>query len=274
MSPLDIRGLAAELLTSRERSQLLPPPTARDSRFDLQAAYAVAAELVRSRRERGHRPVGRKIGFTNKAIWARLGLATPIWAHIYESTVHHAPHNAAALPLAGMVAPRIEPEIVFKVRSVLPAGAKDPTAILQAVEWMALAFEIVDCHYPDWKFEAADAVADFGLHAALVIGEPRAVEGQGIAQVAAHLHDFRVRLQRDGKTVAEGAGENVLESPALALAYLADVVRSQPAAEPLSAGELVTTGTLTSALSVRAGETWTAEVTVIELPRLTVAFTP
>ena len=273
MSQLDIHGLAAELLAAHDQAKCVTPPGIRDGRFDLQAGYAVAAELVRLRRHAGHRPVGRKIGFTNKAVWSRLGLATPIWAYVYDSTVYYAAHNSATVSLVGMVAPRIEPEIVFKLRSPPPRGHRDPKVILQAVEWMALGFEVVDCHYPDWQFQAADAVADFGLHAALVIGEPGALEDQRTALLAEQLPGFRISLRRDGTIVAEGVGENVMGNPALALGYLADVIRQQPAAEALMAGEVVTTGTLTSALPVRAGETWTAEVTAIELPRLTVAFT-
>ena len=66
---------------------------------------------------------------------------------------------------------------------------------------------------------------------------------------------------------------NVGDSAEQTAQNLAGAVGDQPAAEPLSAGEVVTTGTLTSALTVGAGETWAAEVTAIELPRLTLALT-
>lgn len=273
MPSLDIHQLAIDLLGAQRQANFYTPPSKRDARFDLQAGYVVAAEMVRLRRQKGYKTVGRKIGFTNKTIWSRLGLDTPIWAHVYESTVHYAAHNLAKLSLAGTVAPRIEPEIVFKLSSPLPYGGTDPKGILEAVEWVALDFEIVDCHYPDWNFKPADAVADFGVHAALVIGEPRALERKKIPLLATQLREFRVSLLRNGETVAEGNGENVLGSPALSLGYLADVLRQQPEAEPLSAGEIVTTGTLTSALPVKPGETWSVEVTGIELPSVTVTLT-
>ena len=42
-----------------------------------------------------------------------------------------------------------------------------PAAVLASVEWLALGFEIVDSVFADWKFQPADFVAAFGLHAAL-----------------------------------------------------------------------------------------------------------
>ncbi|MNC92426.1 hypothetical protein D3C83_88520 [compost metagenome] len=56
-----------------------------------------------------------------------------------------------------------------------------------------------------------------------------------------------------------GVGSNALDHPALALAFLADIVARQPQFDALAAGEVVTTGTLTAALPLRAGETWNSE---------------
>ena len=53
-----------------------------------------------------------------------------------------------------------------------------------------------------------------------------------------------------------GKGSNALDHPALALAFLADIVARQSAFEPLAAGEIIATGTLTHVLPVKAGETW------------------
>lgn len=53
-----------------------------------------------------------------------------------------------------------------------------------------------------------------------------------------------------------GIGANALDHPALALAFLADILTQQAAFDPLAAGEIITTGTLTKALPINAGETW------------------
>jgi len=70
--------------------------------------------------------------------------------------------------------------------------------------------------------------------------------------------------------MARGKGAFVLGSPLLALKYLCDLLARQ-GGEPLSAGEIVTTGTLTAALPVRPGQTWTVGIEGIDLrtPSLT-----
>jgi 2-oxo-3-hexenedioate decarboxylase len=70
-----------------------------------------------------------------------------------------------------------------------------------------------------------------------------------------------------------GVGANALDHPALALAHLADVLSAQPMMEPLAAGEIITTGTLTAAFPIKPGETWTSRREGLPVDDLTVAFT-
>jgi 2-oxo-3-hexenedioate decarboxylase len=83
------------------------------------------------------------------------------------------------------------------------------------------------------------------------------------------LARFTVRLSKDGAVVAEGSGRNVLRNPALALAELATALSHQPGATPLAAGEIVSSGTLTESQPLASGETWSADVVGLDLPRLT-----
>ena len=71
---------------------------------------------------------------------------------------------------------------------------------------------------------------------------------------------------------AHGGGANVLDSPLLAAAHLISVLTVQPQFEPIQAGELVTTGTLTAALPIRPGETWSTELSGIDLTGLRLEF--
>ena len=274
MLTVDRGALAAELMEAYANCQVLPvPPSARTAAFDLAAAYAVEAELTRLRRAAGHTPVGRKVGYANKAMWRVLKLSTLVWAHMYDDTVRYAEGNAAELPVGRMCSPKIEPEIVFKMKQPLAPGATDPAAILATVEWVALGFEIMDCVYADWKYQPADFVAAFGLHAALVVGEPRRLDAEMIPTLAEQLPKFTVKLLKDGQLVDEGSGKNSLRSPALCLGELASAVARQPEAEPLAAGELVSSGTLTESQPIAPGETWKAVLDGLDLPPLTLRTT-
>lgn len=274
MRSLNLSALAGELSAAyAARRTDVVPPSSRDAAFDLEAAYAVEAELVRRRRENGHATVGRKVGFANKAVWRALKLETLAWASMYDDTVQYADHNVAALDISRMCAPKIEPEIVFKmggrVRRAGQAGSPEAAVVLEDIEWLALGFEIIDSVYVDWKFQPADFVAASGLHAALIVGEPLLVTDDRIASLVDQLSTFTVVLGKDGAVVAEGSGRNVLRNPALCVGELASAIARRAGAESLGAGELVSSGTLTEAQRIAPGETWTAAVEGIALPALT-----
>jgi 2-oxo-3-hexenedioate decarboxylase len=127
------------------------------------------------------------------------------------------------------------------------------------VEWLAPSFEIVDCHFPDWKFRPPESAADFSFHWRLIIGAPYAIRTVEIPHLARQLRDCKVTLSKEGKVMDRGVGANALDHPALALAFLADLVGRQRQFDALAPGEVVTTGTLTAALPIAPGETWTSE---------------
>jgi 2-keto-4-pentenoate hydratase len=281
MSHIDVNTLTAQLLSAYATGEaMVDPPSLRYPGFDLTAAYAVEAQLTKVRREHGHATVGRKVGYASKALWRRLKLDTLVWARMYDDTVKYADDGAASLSLAGMCSPRIEPEIVFKLKETPAPALSEPHAgeskgpalsephggeskgardALVAVEWFALGFEIVDCVFRDWKFQPADFVASFGLHAALIVGEPVHVKPEMLAKLADELPALKARLLKDGQLIEEGSGKNSLGSPALALGELAAAIARQPGAEPLAGGELVSTGSLTAPHPVAAGDRWTFE---------------
>lgn len=255
---------------AQDQARLIEPFTSRIPGFDLAAAYAVAGLIHRSRMDEGARPVGRKIGFTNPDMWARYGVRAPIWAHIYDSTVAYVDETPASCRLAGFCEPKIEPEIVFRFRAT-PRAEAGLSELLGTVEWVAHGFEIVQSNFPGWRFQAADTVADRGLHGRLLVGPPQPLERLG-GDVLAALESFTLDLSRDGRHVEAGRGSNVLGSPLAAIAHLLSVLAAQPEYAPLAAGEIVTTGTLTAAHSIRAGETWQTEVRGIALPGLKIGF--
>ena len=267
----DVVAIATRLIAAYDGATMLAPISAGTPGFDVALAYDVLAEIERRRRAQGWRAIGRKIGFTNRTIWVRYGVYQPMWAHVYADTVHFAPTGSAELPLARFVQPRIEPEVVFKLKAPLPA-TDDALAILACVEWIAPGFEIVQSHFPDWKFTAADCTAAFGLHAALVVGAPVAVTATNRAVIADALPGFTVRLRENGKLIDTGLGANVLGSPAQALAHLVRVLATQPRSPPLAAGEIVTTGTLTDAWPVHPGPTWTSDYGALGLRGLALTF--
>ena len=269
----DHTEIAAELLRALDGGEIVSSIVGREPGFGWEEAYGVAAELVKLRRARGEQTVGRKIGFTNRNIWQEYGATSPIWAHVYDDTLLYAKDSAARISLKGSVQPRLEPEIAFKLRAAVPIECRDPEQILESIEWLAPSFEIVDCHFPQWKFKPADSAADFSFHWRLIVGQPYEIRRAEIPDLAKQLRDCRVVLSRDGKVMDRGVGSNALDHPALALAFLADIVARQPRFDALSAGEVITTGTLTAALPIGAGETWESQYSGLPVTGLRLSFT-
>jgi 2-oxo-3-hexenedioate decarboxylase len=203
-------------------------------------------------------------------MWSLYGVREPIWAYVYDTTVVHLSGSRSECHLGRFTEPKIEPEIVLHFQSA-PSVSNDPTELLACIDWIANGFEIVQSHFPGWKFRAADTIADRALHGMLFVGEPQEVRRLG-ADLISDLDCFAITLSCDGNVRERGKGSNVLGSPLAAVAHLIAVIAKQSRAKPLQAGELVTTGTLTTALPIHAGETWTTDLEGIAIPGVSLAF--
>lgn len=250
------------LLAAADGGPQIAPITDADPHFGVERSYETLAALHARRVAQGWRPVGRKIGFTNRTIWPRYNVFRPMWSHVWDRTVSHAPDGAATVDVAGLHEPRIEPEVVFGLAAPLPAEGL-AREMLDAVDWIAAGFEIVHSVFPGWRFRAPDCTAAFGLHARLVVGPRWTVGASERDRLAALLPAFEATLSRNGSVVDSGTGANVLDSPANALVHLRDVLASQPLFPAVAAGEIVTTGTLTDAWPVAPGDVWTSDYGVL-----------
>ena len=84
----DSQAIAAEAFAALGTGKQVKPFSARFPGFALEDAYRVAAEVRRRREARGERPLGRKIGFTNRTIWDEYKVHAPVWGYVYDTTVH------------------------------------------------------------------------------------------------------------------------------------------------------------------------------------------
>jgi 2-oxo-3-hexenedioate decarboxylase len=231
-------------------------------------SYAAARALHEKRVREGWRPVGRKVGFTNRSIWPRYGVYEPIWGTVYDRTLIEAADNRAAVVLDELAQPRIEPEICFKLRAAPRSSAS--AELLACIEWMAHSVEIVQCDQPGWKTSLEHSTASNGLHGRLILGSPVRVDR--LPELEARLPRFEMLLKKGAEVVDRGRGEIVLGSPLAALGHLVELLAKQPKAPPLAAGEIISTGTLTDAHPVAPGETWSTEIHGLPLAGLQLAF--
>jgi 2-keto-4-pentenoate hydratase len=264
-----LKAIAAEAFAALGGARQIPPFSSRPGGLSLDDAYRVTP-LVRQMYEAGGaKALGRKIGFTNRTIWAQYGVYAPIWGYVFDRSVHDLA-TVETLPLAPFSEPRIEPEIVFGL-SAAPSTNMDETALSSCIAWVALGFEIVQSIFPGWKFSASDTIAANGVHGALLIG-PRHPYPPHAAEWQRTLSAFEIDLNCDGRRIDRGQAENVLGGPLSALHHLVGLLASDPVNPPLAAGEIVSTGTLTKAMAIVPGETWTAAPAGIALDAIRLRF--
>ena len=245
------------LLAHCDEGRLWPADAAAPA--DVPHAYQDALVVRALRVARGERPMGYKIGFTNRTIWQRYGVYAPIWGTVWDTTLSHC-DGRGTVDLAGTCQPRIEPEIVFGMAATPPARAT-LDQVFACVAWLAPGFEIVQSHCKDWKFSAAQTVADGALHGRLLVGRQTPVSALAPSAQALdeRLAKTRVRLLRGQAPVDEGTGVNVLDGPLHALRHFVLEQQRCPGAPALLAGDVVTTGTWTDAWPVEAGQVWRSE---------------
>lgn len=226
----DIDALGRRLHEAYETATPTDPPSV-ECDLAVEAAYAVQRAALA---HRDASPVGYKVGFTNERVQAQWGFDSPAFGRLLDDAVL----DTGAVAREELVAPRVEPELVF----VLDEPLAGPTAVhevLAATRAVVPAVEVVD-ERTTGAATATDAVADNAFASRLLPGTTTAdPAGTDWAFEATHL-----RL--DGTRREAGVGSSVLGHPARAVAWLAERLGSR--GERIEPGELVSTGSLTTAV--------------------------
>jgi len=235
---------AVRVLLDAERQRTdRGPITSEWPGLDLDTAYRVQDELIGQKVKAGERIIGVKLGLTSRAKQQRMGIDSPLTAWLTDAMVLEA---GAGVPLAELIHPRIEPEIVFVLGKRLEGPGVTAATALSAVESVHAGFEVIDSRYTDFKFTLPDVVADNASSARVMLG--------GVS-CGPHELDLALEpclLEVDGQVVASATGAAVQGNPAEALALAANsLARRQIAVE---AGWLVFTGGLTDAVPVEPGK--------------------
>jgi 2-oxo-3-hexenedioate decarboxylase len=265
---LDLNSLAATVVASLESHQQIPS-ISYPGGLSVDDAFRLLPLLRAAFEARGEKIVGRKIGFTNREMWAVHGVHAPIWGYCTDHTTHEL-ETISQQRVQDFAEPRIEPEIIFGL-SKPPSTEMSEPELVECIDWVSLGYEIVQSIFPGWKFSAAETIAANALHGALLVGKRHSIAPRKSAWQS-ELACFSVELYCNGKLSQTGSGALVLGSPLLALRHLVGLLANDGYNPPLRAGEIVSTGTLTLAMPVSPAETWTTKVRGIPLADITLQF--
>jgi len=269
LDKLKTKSEAIKILAALDGSKQIDLISKNLTTLTVQDAYGIAEEIEYLRADRKEYSVGLKVGFTNRNIWKEYNASSPIVGAIYNTTVKMIDKT---FYIDGLSEPKIEPEIIFKLKKTPEAGMSNEE-LIDCVSHVSHGFEIVHSIFKNWQFTPADTIAAFGLHAALLCGpfvEILKVEKNIWLE---ELSSFNITLSCNGKEVDRGHASNVLGvGPLEALRHILLDSRNLGRQVILNPGDLVTTGTLTGAFSIKGDEVWSTELHGIRLRGIEVKF--
>ncbi|MGW0694587.1 2-keto-4-pentenoate hydratase [Streptomyces sp. NPDC002738] len=217
--------------------------------FDPLTAYAVQQVNVRRGLEAGRRIAGRKVGLTSPAVQRQLGVDQPDFGALFADM---------AVPEGGEVAagrllqPKVEAEVAFVLADDLPGHDCTVGDVLEAVDFVIPALEIVDSRIANWDITIVDTVADNASCGLYILGDtPVSLTGLDLASV-------QMTMTRDGEVISQGTGADCLGSPLNATAWLASALAER--GDPQRAGDVVLTGALGPMASAAPGDVFEATI--------------
>jgi len=272
MTAQEIEALAGRLLAAHDAGAATDPIAVSGATLSVPDAYRVLAHNLQKRIARGEAPVGWKIGFTNRTIWDEYDVHAPIWGPMYDTTVkaHDGGARAVDWRISHLHEPRIEPEIAFRMAGAPQAGMTEAD-LLGCIDAVAHGFEIVQSPYKAWRFQPVDTIAAGSLHGNFVHGPWTAIGAADRAEWLGKLSAFSLTLRRNGEIVDRGDAGNVLDGPLSALRHFIDGLAQQPCGHGILPGDIVTTGTVTRAFPIAAGEQWSSAIDGLPIAGLTIA---
>lgn len=206
-------------------------------KIDVETAYAVQEETVRSRLQRGETITGVKLGFTSKEKMAQMNVSNVIVGRVFDSMEIE---NGGATDLSHYIHPKVEPEVAYRLSR--DVDLDDPEIdLVEYVDAIAPAVEVIDSRYRDFKFTYADVIADNTSAAGYVLGQWQAFRP---------APDNHVTITTQEKQV-EGTTAAILDDPENALHELLVMCRRHRI--PLKAGYVILAGAATSAIPFTGG---------------------
>ncbi|GAA1271239.1 fumarylacetoacetate hydrolase family protein [Sphaerisporangium rubeum] len=223
----------AEILDEATSRRRAVPRLTGTAELDVPAAYEVQRALIERRLARGESLIGVKMGFTSRAKMVQMGIDDVIWGRLTDAMLIE-----SKVDTAGLIHPRIEPEIAF----LLDRPVRTPADAVAAVGGIAVGYEVLDSRYEGFSFALEDVIADNASAAGFGLGPwhaPRDVRNVGLL------------LEIDGRPVASGSSAAILGDPVRSLVAAARLAAA--AGIELRPGWVVLAGAATAAVPLPAG---------------------
>ena len=245
---MNVQQMAKKLMDAEKNKQSVEPLTVSFPNISVDEAYYIQQEQISERVANGAVVVGKKIGLTSKAMQDMFQVNEPDYGHLLDDMICV---DGEAISLDEFIQPKLEFEIAFVLKKDLKGPGVTILDVIEATEYIAPAFEVIDSRIKDWQIRFEDTVADNGSSARAIIGgTPTLIEDVDLAKIG-------MAVYKNGEFLDSAAGAAVMGNPTRAVAWLANALGKYDIS--LYAGEIVLSGALTAAVPIEAGDTFTAE---------------
>lgn len=236
-----LEAVAEDFLAAYNSGDPIVPPRDTIPGLDIAGAYRIQQLQEQAFTDRGEKVVGRKIGLTSLAMQRQLGVDSPDFGFFTDDMVYR---DTDPIPTARFIAPKVEPELGFRLGHDLPANPS-LDEVAAAIDATYLAVEIIDSRVRDWDIRLVDTVADNASCGAVILSsEPVDIPVDELTQVNAVM-------SINGAEAGRGTGADVMGHPLEPLKWLAGVLGEQGV--PLKAGDIILTGSFCGAAPVTPG---------------------
>ncbi|MDN3653807.1 fumarylacetoacetate hydrolase family protein [Thalassotalea ponticola] len=251
MSDLVHKTYADALYKSLCQGTSMPPISAQKPELTIDDAYQISLNFLEHRLASGQRVIGKKIGVTSKAVQDMLNVHQPDFGFLTDA-MQYQPGDAVSLQQAGLIQPRAEGEIAFYLGQDLNGPGITKDDVINATQWVAPCFEIVDSRIHDWNINIVDTVADNASCGVFVVSDQR------VAPDALDLASVEMTIWKNNQVAGQGVGAAVQGHPAQAVAWLANTLGEYGIT--LNRGDIILSGALAPLLPVQAGDKFTMTI--------------
>lgn len=231
-------SLLAALSDARRHGRRVAPP--RDA-ITVREAYALQEAVFA---ERAVPVAGWKIGLTGKGIRKALGTDVPAAGRLADSDIMRSPARA----VIGGGEYYVEGELIFVIGARLPysGGAFSCEEVAGAVSALHVGIELVTSRFDTTDLPLDLLIADNCMADRVLVGNKVANTWED------RFSDMSMTLTSAGNQVTHGTTAAVMDSPLVALTWLANWLAGQGRA--LEPGQLVSSGTCTGVTAVTPGD--------------------
>ena len=242
LSAQRISEVAQALHQAMRERRAIAPISETDPGIEVDDAYRISRAFMGLREAAGERVIGKKIGVTSPAVQEMLGIDQPDFGFLTDAMWC----RDGVVDTKGLIAPRAEAEIGFRLKGDLKGPGVTPGDVLAATESVMACFEIVDSRIQDWRIRICDTIADNASCGVFILS------GDEVPVSGLELKDVCVTVTKNGKFLSEGSGASVQGAPESAVAWLANTLGEYGI--PFQAGEIILSGSLVPLADAAAGD--------------------